>query len=216
MTRMLVSVTSPKEAAMALAGGADIIDLKPPAPGAAAPEAIGAMVRAIGGRRPASAMVGDAVAAAVRDLAACGVEYVKLGLFPGDDAVSGIRGLAGVAAEVKLLAVLFADASPDLSLLTLLAQSGFAGAMLDTLAPEGGEKGSGRLLDHLTVSAVHGFVADCHAAGLIAGLAGALEPPDVPRLLVLAPDLLGFRHALCDPGGQPPGSIPAGCRRCAD
>ena len=29
------------------------------------------------------------------------------------------------------------------------------------------------------------------------GLAGGLEAPDVPRLLPLEPDILGFRGALC-------------------
>ncbi len=37
---------------------------------------------------------------------------------------------------------------------------------------------------------------------MTAGLAGSLEEPDIPRLLVLAPDLLGFRGALCGPGGR--------------
>jgi dihydroneopterin aldolase len=46
------------------------------------------------------------------------------------------------------------------------------------------------------------FVTRCHARGLIAGLAGALEAPDVPRLLPLNPDLLGFRSALCRAGNR--------------
>ena len=69
------------------------------------------------------------------------------------------------------------------------------GAMIDTR-----EKQAGRLLDHLPISALHGFVTACHAAGLSAGLAGSLELPDIPRLLVLTPDLLGFRGALCGAG----------------
>ncbi len=36
----------------------------------------------------------------------------------------------------------------------------------------------------------------------MAGLAGALEAPDVPRLLVLSPDFLGFRGALCGTSGR--------------
>jgi dihydroneopterin aldolase len=32
---------------------------------------------------------------------------------------------------------------------------------------------------------------------LLAGLAGSLEAPDIPRLLLLSPDILGFRGALC-------------------
>ena len=46
------------------------------------------------------------------------------------------------------------------------------------------------------------FIARCHARGLLAGLAGSLEAPDVPRLLPLAPNLLGFRSALCRAGDR--------------
>lgn len=206
MTLMLASVTGPEEATIAEGGGADIIDLKDPsrgALGAVALEAIRATVVSIGRRRAVSAVAGDLpmqpdrVTAAVRDIAACGVDYVKIGIFPGGDAGSCIRDLAEIAERVKLVAVFFADASPDLSLLKLLAEAGFAGAMLDTR-----DKSAGRLLDHMPVSRLHGFVEQCHTAGLLAGLAGSLETPDIPRLLVLTPDLLGFRGALCAPGGR--------------
>jgi dihydroneopterin aldolase len=206
MTRMLASVNGPQEAEVALAGGADIIDLKDPAHGALgamAPEVIRATVEAIGRRRPVSAVAGDlpmqagGLVAAVRDIAPTGVDFVKLGIFPGGDPACCIEALADQAALVKLVAVFFADALPDLSLLPLLKRAGFAGAMLDTQG-----KASGRLLDHIAVPRLSGFVEQCRALGLIAGLAGSLEPPDVPRLLVLEPDLLGFRGALCGEGGR--------------
>jgi len=203
---MLASVSGPEEAEVALAGGADIIDLKDSGRGAlcaVAPEVIGATVATVGRRRLISAaaddvpMRPDLVAGAVHGIAATGVDYVELGIFPGGDAPACIGALAEVAAWVKLVAVFFADVSLDLSLLPLLKRSGFAGAMIDTQG-----KAAGRLLDHLGISRLLGFVEDCHAIGLIAGLAGSLEPPDVPRLLVLAPDLLGFRGALCRPDGR--------------
>jgi (5-formylfuran-3-yl)methyl phosphate synthase len=206
MTRMLASVNSPEEAEIALTGGADIVDLKDPtrgALGAVTPEVIRAAVRAVRGRRLVSAVAGDlpmqpdVVAASVREIAATGVDYVKLGIFPGGDASACINELAGIAVRVKLIAVFFADASPDLSLLPLLKRSGFAGTMIDTQG-----KTAGRLLDHFDLSRLRGFVEDCHAIGMIAGLAGSLETPDIPRLLVLAPDLLGFRGALCGAGGR--------------
>ena len=62
MTRMLASVNGPAEAEIALAGGADIIDLKDPtrgALGAVASGVIGATVRAVGKRRLVSAVAGD-------------------------------------------------------------------------------------------------------------------------------------------------------------
>jgi FolB domain-containing protein len=206
MTRMLASVNSPEEAEIALAGGADIVDLKDPARGAlgaVAHEVIRATVKVVGGRRPVSAVAGDLpmqaglVTATVRAIAATGVDYVKLGIFPGGDAQACISELAGIAVRTKLIAVFFADASPDLSLLPLLKRSFFAGAMIDTQG-----KAAGRLLDHFDISRLHAFVEDCHAIGLTAGLAGSLETPDIPRLLVLSPDLLGFRGALCGPGGR--------------
>jgi (5-formylfuran-3-yl)methyl phosphate synthase len=206
MTRMLASVSTPEEAEIALAGGADIIDLKDPtrgALGAVPPEVIRSALATVRGRRPVSAVAGDLpmqpdlVYTTVRDIAATGVDYVKLGIFPGGDAPACITELSGVAASVKLIAVFFADTFPDLTLLPLLKRSGFAGVMLDTQG-----KTAGRLLDHFSLPRLLGFVEDSHALGLIAGLAGSLETPDIPRLLVLAPDLLGFRGALCGPGGR--------------
>ncbi len=206
MTRMLASVSSPREAEIALAGGADIIDFKnfnSRAPDAVEPWVIRATVEAVGRRRPVSAFTGDMlmrpgrIVAAVREIAATGVDYVKLGIFPGGDAPACIAELAGIESRVNLIAVFFADACPDLSLISLLRSSGFVGAMLDTR-----DEAAGRLLDHFDVSGLLGFVDHCHEAGLLAGLAGALETPDIPRLLVLTPDLLGFRGVLCGSKGS--------------
>jgi dihydroneopterin aldolase len=214
MTRMLASVNGPEEAEIALAGGADIIDLKDPAHGAlgaVAPDVIRATVEVMGRRRLVSAVVGDLpmapdlIVATVRDIAGTGVDFVKLGIFPGGDPVGCIAALADEAKRVKLVAVFFADASPDLSLLPLLKRAGFVGAMLDTHG-----KASGRLLDHIALPRLSGFVEECRAFGLMTGLAGSLEAPDVPRLLVLAPDLLGFRGALCGQGGRT-AAIELGC-----
>jgi len=208
MTRMLASVTGPAEAEIVLAGGADIIDLKDPARGAlGAVDAatVRATVAAVADRRPVSAVTGDlpmepgTIRAAVEAVAATGVEFVKLGVFPGADPAGTIRALAPLARSVRLVAVLFADLAPDLGLLPVLAGAGFAGAMVDTA-----RKGGGGLLDHMKLPALGRFVASCREHGLMCGLAGALEPPDIPRLLLLGPDLLGFRGALCEGGRNGP------------
>lgn len=203
---MLASVTRAREAAVVLDGGADIIDLKDPARGAlGAAEAaeVRATVALVAGRRPVSAVTGETpmrpepVAAAATALARAGVDMVKQGMFAGGAPAECIRALAPLAGRVRLVAVLFADREPDLSLLPLLAEAGFHAAMLDTA-----DKGHGRLLDAMTLTQLRGFVAACRSHGLQAGLAGALEAPDVPRLLVLAPDVLGFRGALCGGAGR--------------
>lgn len=206
MTRMLASVTGPDEAEIALAGGADIIDLKDPshgALGAVAVRTVRETVVAIGGRRAVSAVTGDlpmepdALVAAVGTMAEAGVDYVKVGVFGGGDPAGCIDALAPLAARTRLVGVLFADASPDFSLLERLAEARFVGAMLDTQ-----DKAGGRLLTHMDLPRLRHFVERCRSVGLMAGLAGSLEHPDIPRLLVLAPDLLGFRGALCGSGGR--------------
>lgn len=201
---MLASVSGPDEADIALAGGADLIDLKDPsqgALGAVAVDIVRATVARIAGRREVSAVAGDLpmqpdlLRPAAEAMAATGVAFVKIGIFPGGDPAAAIQALAPLARHTHLVAVLFADLAPDFSLLPIIAGTGFKGAMLDTA-----RKGEGRLFDHMPLPALRRFVAACRAQDLMCGLAGALEPPDVPRLLLLQPDLLGFRGALCTDG----------------
>lgn len=211
MTLMLASVADAAEAEIALVEGADIIDLKDPALpplGALDREAIRAVVAAVGGRRPVSAVTGNlrppAIVAAAEEIVAAGVDYVKIGVFPDGVVEEVIEALRPVAAKAKLVAVLFADLAHDLSLLSHLSAAGFKGAMLDTAT-----KDRLRLLDHVDVAGLKNFVECCHDSDLMAGLAGSLEPPDIARLLPLDPDLLGFRGALCA-GHERVGRIEAG------
>ena len=203
MTLMLASVTDAAEAGIALIEGADIIDLKDPAqPPLGAPDhaAVRAVVAAVAGRRPVSAVTGNlnmqskSIVAAAEKLVETGVDYVKTGFFPSEDGAveAAIEALRPVAAKVDLVAVLFADLPHDFSLLQRLAAAGFKGAMLDTATKSGA-----RLIDHVDIAGLRTFVDLCHDAKLTAGLAGSLEPPDIARLLPLGPNVLGFRGALC-------------------
>lgn len=201
MSLMLASVIDVSEAKVALQGGADIIDAKDPgvgALGALPPATIKAIVAAVAGQATTSSAAGDrlmepeSLAAAVAALQATGVDIVKIGFFPDARAATCIEALRPAAARGHLVAVLFADLAPDLTLLPKLADAGFYGAMLDTA-----RKDAGRLLDHLESAALAGFVEASRNLGLVCGLAGGLEAPDIPRLLALEPHYLGFRGALC-------------------
>jgi (5-formylfuran-3-yl)methyl phosphate synthase len=220
MTLLLASVTGADEALTALAHGADIIDLKDVSQNALTglPLAdVRATVSAVAGRRPVSAVVGcdtmdpDALVAAVAALGGIGVDFIKMALPPGPGLPSCLRALAPLARRLKLIGVKFADMNPDDTLIPLLAECGFAGVMFDTV-----HKDSGRLLDHKDIAALSAFVAAGRGAGLMVGLAGSLEPPDIPRLLLLAPDLLGFRGALCAGGGRTNRLDPAAMRMIRD
>lgn len=212
MTGFLASVTDVTEAELVIAGGADLIDLKDPAAGALGalpPAVLTEIVRHVAGRRPVSATAGDlpmvpaTVRAAVAAIAGTGVDIVKIGIFPEGDPRGCLAALAPQAAATPLVAVLFADLAPDFALVAAAAEAGFVGVMLDTA-----RKGAGSLPRHLGPERLRAFLDGARRHGLFAGLAGSLALDDVPGLLALAPDLLGFRGALTS-GGRSDGLDPA-------
>ncbi len=202
MTQFLASVRNLKEALVAMGGGADIIDLKAPergSLGALPTDQIKRIVAALRGVKPVSATVGDLpmqparVGAAVAAAVETGVDYVKVGMFPGGDGAETVRHLqAFTEAGFRLVAVLFAD--QDRSIITPgdLRQAGFVGCMLDTL-----DKRRGALTQVCRVSFLRDFVATVRQTGMFCGLAGSLREDDIPGLRSLEPDYLGFRGALC-------------------
>jgi dihydroneopterin aldolase len=200
MTLMLASVADVEEAALAARLGADIVDFKDPARGAIAAvdaEVAAAGVRAVAGAARTSATLGDppyeaeSLLARARAFRAAGVDMLKLAVDAAALAALG-ETLAEIARGGALIGMLFADDHPDFELLTALKALGFSGAMLDTR-----RKGQGRLIDHIDLARIAAFCARCRALGLTSGLAGSLEPPDIPRLLLAGADALGFRGALC-------------------
>ena len=207
-TRLLASVTGPEEAELALRSGADLVDLKDPSSGAlgALPiQAIRTILTRVASRAQTSATIGDLpadpglVLDAIRATAATGVDYVKIGFFSGDHVRACLPAVADLARQTPIgaaiVAVLFADRSPPIADLTPFSQACCAGVMLDTA-----DKGSGRLLECLTPETLAAFVRQAQGLGLLCGLAGSLRLADIPVLLPLGPDYLGFRGALCDSG----------------
>lgn len=203
MTKMLASVRDRAEAEIVFLNGADIIDLKDPANGALGAVELSKLLEVkdfIAGRRPLSAACGDipmhpeTIRSKAEEIAATGIDYLKVGFFPNAQLAACIEALKPVGAHTKLIAVLFADhiKEYDETIVEDLAKAGFHGVMLDTA-----DKTAGRLLDHMTPDQVGHFVKTCHSHALMCGVAGSLEAPDVPRLLAFKPDFLGFRGALC-------------------
>jgi dihydroneopterin aldolase len=205
MTAFLASVMSAAEAEVAVQGGADIIDFKNPNDGAlgALPDTeIRAGVKQVAARRRTSATVGDlpmdpgVVAQAVERIGGLGVDFVKVGLFPGGDRRACLEVLGAQASRgLAIVAVLFADLAPDFEVIEDLAAQGVKGIMVDTA-----NKDAGRLSDFLDEATLNHFLSRSRAAGLFTGLAGSLTAGDVVPLLGLAPDYLGFRGALTTGG----------------
>jgi uncharacterized protein (UPF0264 family) len=202
MTGMLASVNSLEEALLVQQAKVDIIDLKQPKQGALGAlelNLVREIVLAINKQTPVSATIGDlpmqpeVIFNAVRAMAATGVDYVKIGVFPEGDSLATIEKLASLTEQgLSLIAVLFADAQPDFALVKILKETGFKGVMLDTM-----HKKNGSLTQLMSVSELKNFVALTHTEQLLCGLAGSLRQEDIPALLTLQPDYLGFRGALC-------------------
>jgi uncharacterized protein (UPF0264 family) len=216
MTQFLASVRDVSEAALALAAGADIIDLKEPARGALGavdPATLAAVLQHVAGRARVSATVGDlamraeTVRQGVAATAASGVDYVKLGIRREGDPQDCLETLGVPVLAARLILVLFADRLPDFDAIAVASRMGAAGLMLDTAGKEGGS-----LLDHMPPQALARFVAGARNHGLTVGLAGSLRQEHVPALLALKPDLLGFRGALCRGGARSGVLDPVACR----
>ena len=193
--RLLVSVSSAAEASAALAGGANLIDAKNPlagALGAVSLEVLREIYSAVGGTRPVTAALGDAISdsALERDacaFAAAGARYVKVG-FAGITSPSRVAALIAAAARgaslgsdgaASLVAVAYADADrvdavPAEAFVPLAARAGARGVLLDT-ADKSGPGLRGLMLPEVLAR----WVAEAHQAGVFVALAGKLTADDL-------------------------------------
>ena len=212
-TAFLASVTTVAEAELAARCGADIIDCKDPAQGAlgALPiRTVTAIRRAVPPSLPVSATIGDLasdpdrITQATLAMAQSGCDIVKIGFFPGGDALATIAALGQLdLGAVRLVGLLLADCNPNFALIGAMADARFAGVMLDTAG-----KQSGSLRDHLGEPKLVEFVDCARAHGLFAGFAGSLRLSDIASLMRLKPNVLGFRGSLCS-GAVRTGSLDA-------
>jgi uncharacterized protein (UPF0264 family) len=211
-----VSVVSPDEVDAALAGGADVVDVKNPAEGSlGAPST--ALLRAVRARVVppilVSAALGDAphlpgtMALAAAGAAACGADYVKVGLLGSARPEQALelllavrRAVDEISPRTRLVAVAYADAArvgallPD-ELPSIAEKAGVYGVMLDTAMKDGLST-----LAALGVRGVTSFVAEAQALGLMTALAGALGPGELASVRLLGVDLVGVRGSACEGG----------------
>lgn len=194
-SRLLVSVRSADEALAALAGGADLIDVKEPARGSLgrAPDAtIAAVVAAVAGRVPVSAALGELYRDGPSGVPA-GVSYVKWGLagaagrpdFPSLWLAERDRLPPGVTP----VAVAYADwhraEAPDP---VAVAGFGFPVLLIDTFVKDG----TG-LRDHLD---------EIPQPPSRLALAGSLDGGAIGGLSRLRPDWFAVRAAACADGDR--------------
>jgi hypothetical protein len=212
--RLLVSVVSAAEARLALAGGADIIDVKDPgegALGAPAPGVLTEVVRVVGSAAPVSVALGDmpdlphTAALAARGAALAGADYVKVGLrgvSELDRAVALMSAVAdAVGRETAVIAAAYADAGaldpPALApawLPELVQRTGISGALVDTCV-----KDCRGLYGWMTESELADLIARTRAAGASFAVAGQLTRDHLCRVEA---DIVGVRSAVCRDGDR--------------
>jgi len=211
--KLLISPKNEKEATEAVAGGADIIDVKNPKEGP-----LGAnfpwIIRRIRQVTPAnievSCTLGEvpnlpgSMALASLGAAATGVNYIKAGLYglkTLEEAVYLMQSVTKAAKEynpsIKVVASGYADAARlstvDPLLVPKIAYEAQADiAMLDTAIKDGKS-----LFNFLTKPQLQRFVEATHSYGLKAALAGSLQKEDLPEVYALGADVVGLRGAAC-------------------
>jgi (5-formylfuran-3-yl)methyl phosphate synthase len=212
--RLLVSVVSAEEARRAVAGGADIVDIKDPgegALGAPSPGVLSEVVRAVAGVVPVSVALGDlpdlphTAALAARGAALSGAAYVKVGLRGArelDRAVAMMRAVSdAVGDRAAVIAAAYADAGtldpPALSpawLPALVERTGIAGALVDTFVKDG--RG---LYAWLSEAELTNLIVGTRRVGGSFAIAGQLRLGELGRIDA---DLVGVRSAVCQGGDR--------------
>ena len=214
---LLVSVRSASEAMEALAGGADVIDVKEPTRGslgAADPSTMAEVTRAISGRAIVSAALGELTELARQsglDLTSVprGIELFKIGLADSRknanwtstwrDAIGRVLGKKQGSVS-RPVAVVYADwptanAPEPSEILNAAIQFGCPALLVDTW-----DKSDGSLFDHWTRAELISFAEEVRSHGIRLVLAGSLMGAAIDEAARLGPDLIAVRTAACEGG----------------
>lgn len=229
MTRwrgLLVSVRDASEVAAALAGGATIIDVKDPRQGslgAATPDTIAAITRAVAGRVPVTCAAGELTDATAERLSAffaavvaCPPAAVKLGLAGMAErawAAAWREALAAAPAPSERVAVAYADwrrvSAPEPSAIVAVgAAIGCSVFLVDTAD----KRGPG-LCTACSADDLARWIEQARAAGMQVALAGKIALDEIPTIRRFAPDVVALRSAVCSNGRT--GSVDAALVRRA-
>ena len=209
--RLLVSVRDEREAARAVAGGAEIVDAKDPYGGPIAPvrpAVLEAIRSAVPVRLRVSAALGDVswpedVSRAFATLPA-GITFVKLG-FLGIRSPARVQALLTAAvvtaaehpARPAVIAVAYADygrtgTPAPRAFPSVIAAAGADGLLVDTAAKEGGH-----LFDLLAPADLAAIGRQLEADELTFALGGSLRAEHVRAAAETGATILGVRGAVC-------------------
>lgn len=206
-------MTDEKEAIEAIAGGADIIDVKNPKEGS-----LGAsfpwIIKQIRANTPqsteVSCAVGDVpnlpctVSLAALGAATTGVNYIKVGLYgvkKMEDAIylmqNVTRTIKNYDSTIKVVATGYADAEKIGAVDPLLIPQIGREAKVDVAMLDTAVKNGKNLFNHLKIDQLERFIREAHTYGLKVALAGSIRKADIPLIKDLGADIAGIRSAAC-------------------
>jgi uncharacterized protein (UPF0264 family) len=213
MPRLIVSVRNRVEAQDALAGGADLLDVKEPTRGSlGAPDLtdVADILGLAAGRCPVSAALGELIGYR-KNLIGLPVSYLKWGL-------AGCAGtpewperffrlvdlIRTAVPEARPVAVAYADwqraqAPSPHQVLEEGRKTGCSAFLIDTCIKDG--RG---ILSWFGLPELRALRAAAHDQEMEFALAGSLQADDIPAALELAPEWIAVRGAVCRGGRKGP------------
>jgi len=202
-TGLLVSVRNASEAMAALAGGADVIDVKEPNAGplgAASLDAIAGVVQAVAGAVPVTAATGELGEGFAAESLPTGVAIAKLGLAGSADRPwrrQSERWAASLPVSTSAVLVAYADwqtaeAPAPEEVLSHAVEIGCRGMVFDTWSKAGGCS-----LDLLDAEILKALIRQAVARGMLTVLAGSMMPERLGEAASYGPTLVGVRGAAC-------------------
>ncbi len=211
--RLLVSPMNIAEAKAALAGGADIIDVKNPREGSLGanfPWAIRAVVDLAAGRVPVSATIGDlefkpgTASLAALGAAASGADYVKAGLLGVKTPEQALEMMTGIVRAVKdydlrkkVVASGYSDFARAGSISPMLLPAVAAEAGADLVMVDTAVKDGRSIFDFMSEQELSDFISAGRDHGLEVALAGTIGFGHLNALKCLDPDIIGVRGIVC-------------------
>ena len=219
--RLLVSPINATEAQAAMAGGADILDVKNPREGSLGanfPWVIRSVAAVSAGRVPVSATIGDfdfkpgTASLAALGAAFSGADYIKVGLLKiknRDEAADMIGNISRAVKEFdggkKLVAAAYSDCArvgsiPPMELPEVAWECGADVVMVDTAIKDGMTT-----FQFMSESQIGEFISAGHDFGMEVAIAGTIKFEDLELLKRVDPDIIGVRGAVC--GGDRSGEI---------
>jgi hypothetical protein len=202
-----------KEASEAIAGGADIIDVKNPHEGA-----LGAnfpwVIKRIKEITPKNILLSctlgevpnlpGSISLAALGAASLGVDYIKVGLYgfkTRQEATYLLKNVNKAAKEynpkIKVAATGYADAERIGAINPLLIPEIASKAQVDVAMIDTAVKDGKNIFAFLSVEQLQKFIDSSHNLGLEVALAGSLRKQDLSEVYRLGADIAGLRGAAC-------------------